>query len=224
MIARIVPRSLQPSFQEGAFDRLGQNLQAFDLVRVVKIPHWYLSEPDDEGQGLKEIFLSYQDRYGMIKYSNFANADGVLSWFGDNKLFTADVIKLAKGELVVYEFTLSGDCVERIPHNLVLSSLFANYDWPNLKWVALLRYYQNEKFMGDLRVGFEQSLQWPLAGVSPYFGLMKEILEMPYEALVAAHEAALVKLPALRQLLSEIERRREAQIAEVGTQNGTKTS
>jgi hypothetical protein len=200
---------LQPPFHPEAFDCRSQNLQAFDFVRVVKIPDWYLNEPGDEGQGLRDIFLSYKDRYGMIKYSIRADADGILRWFGENRLFTVDVIKFAKDEVVTFSFTMSGECVERIPYNFVLSTLFTNYDWPDHQWVKLIRYYQNDEFMGDLRSGFEQSLQWPKAGVSPYFGLTREILEMPNEALVAAHEAALDKLPALRDLLSQIERRRE---------------
>jgi hypothetical protein len=118
---------LQSPDESGIFDRNGQRLRVYDLVRVVDIPPWYLNEPN--APDLRRIFMTYKDCYGLITYNNWIDTDGVKRWFGTNNMFMVDVIKDVDNIINKYQFGLSGHYVERIPFNPSIMSLFVSYEY-----------------------------------------------------------------------------------------------
>jgi hypothetical protein len=191
---------LQPFFHPEAFDCRGQNLQVFDFVRVVKIPDWYLSDQGGEGRSLGESHSAHTNCFGMIKYSLWQHSDGMKRWFGVNKVFVVSVISCEADRITAIDFALTGECVERISPNFVLSTLFINYDWTEFPSHDQQNPYGNDKEIGAIRPGTGRARCWPIAGGSPTYELIKMLLETPTEALIAAHEAALEKIAVAKRI------------------------
>lgn len=122
--------TLQSPYQANALDHLGNQIYVYDLIKVIKIPDFYLNEPVEKNSNLIEILNSYVGCYGLVKYNKMLNTDNVIRWLDKNNMFLVDVIKCADDCINVFDFCLPFDCVEKVEFNFLLYSVFSDFQFP----------------------------------------------------------------------------------------------
>jgi hypothetical protein len=166
---------IQSPDQPLAYDRLGDRIYPYDLVKIKKISDFYFTE-NLEDNNLYEVYNSYIGCYGFIRYEDFEKSDHRIIWTDSNNLFKVDVIKYENNFINTYDFDLYSDCIERVEPNFLLYSIFSKFNFPIYR--DQYKSLENKKgIMG--------------------FDLIEAIIKMPPEKLQEAQSKLLEFFPDL---------------------------
>ncbi len=160
-------------------DRNGTSLKVLDFVVIGEIPSHYYSDPGITAETSK-VLNSYSGKYGLITYPlneryypGTALSPSWLSLDGTHVHVLSHAIN--HSHVSSYDFWLPSITLEKIPQNLLIQSVFAEFSW-EMECVG----GQDDVYV--VVQGMEQ------------FDLIKAILDAPYDVLKTAHEAAMAVL------------------------------
>lgn len=185
---------LQPPADDRPYrpvDCHGHALSAFDIVRLLRLPDYIWADADTEQ--IRAAYQGYIQCYGLVRYARYHSPDGGRIWYGPNSHILVELVKIAGDVATAYEFVVPPDCVERIPYNALIMSIFGNFSW-QIHWEAL----STDGGLQAWNPRPPEETKWPVSRGTRMYGLVKAIYDTPYETLVAAHNEAAKLVPALK--------------------------
>lgn len=172
------------------FDCHGAALSAFDIVRLLRLPDYIWTDADSEQ--IRAAYQGYIQCYGLVKYARYTGPDGKRIWYGPNSQILVELVKIAGDVATAYEFVVPPDCVERIPYNALIMSIFGNFRF-QIHWEAL----STDGSLQEWNPRPLEETKWPVRHGTKMYEVIKKVYDTPYETLVAAHNKAANIIPAI---------------------------